>query len=314
MVFQSYALYPHMTVEKNLSFGPSVRRESKEETAKRIKDVASVLGIDHLLRRRPSELSGGQRQRVALGRSMIRQPQLFLLDEPLSNLDAALRVQMRTELLRLHTLLPVTTVYVTHDQVEALTMGDRVAVFNRGDLLQIGTPQELYNRPRTVFVAEFIGSPKMHMVDGVAASVQRDSLTIRALDQTITVPASQAPTVTAGTELKVGIRPQDLRWVEERPARCTFTFPISVEVVEHTGAEMFVTGVGAQEQRVMGCVHRSAAVEVGATAEFALDPADLHIFDSASGERIALTPQEVTESDHTTAVSESGTANVATQI
>jgi len=187
MVFQSYALYPHMSIEKNLAFGPSVRHEPKQQTEKRIQEVAEVLGIDHLLKRRPSALSGGQRQRVALGRAMIRQPQLFLLDEPLSNLDAALRVQMRIELLRLHKLLPVTTAYVTHDQVEAMTMGDRVAVFNQGQLLQIGPPDELYNCPTNLFVAGFIGSPKINLVDGELAGIDGDAVTVRFLDQVVTI-------------------------------------------------------------------------------------------------------------------------------
>jgi multiple sugar transport system ATP-binding protein len=286
MVFQSYALYPHLTIYKNLAFGPSVRREPKSQTKERIQQVAEVLGIDHLLNRRPNELSGGQRQRVALGRAMIRQPQLFLLDEPLSNLDAALRVQMRTELLRLHKLLPVTTVYVTHDQVEALTMGDRVAVFNLGELLQIGTPDELYNAPNDLFVAGFIGSPKMNMLHAELAGSDGGGVTVRVLDQSVTVRGRRTvPTAAAGDELKAGIRPHDLHWAEEAPLRCTVKLPVTVEITEHTGSEMFVSGTH-KDVRLMGRLHRSSGVAVGDQLELAFDPADLHLFNAVSGETV----------------------------
>jgi multiple sugar transport system ATP-binding protein len=287
MVFQSYALYPHMTVYKNLAFGPSVRHESKRETKERIQQVAEVLGIDHLLSRRPNELSGGQRQRVALGRALIRQPRLFLLDEPLSNLDAALRVQMRTELLRLHKLLPVTTVYVTHDQVEALTMGDRIAVFNMGELLQIGAPDELYNAPANVFVAEFIGSPKMNMLSARLAGIDGDTMSVNVLDRTVTVPERQCvPTAAAGDELKAGIRPHDLHWAAEAPSRCSFKLPVTVDIVEHTGSEMFVQGIFGQDVRLMGRLQRSTEVAIGDTIELAFDPSDLHLFNAESGETL----------------------------
>ena len=289
MVFQSYALYPHMTVYKNLAFGPSVRREPKEKVRERINEVAEVLEVAHLLDRRPSELSGGQRQRIALGRAMIRQPQLFLLDEPLSSLDAALRVQMRTELLRLHKLIPVTTVYVTHDQVEALTMGDRVAVLNEGELLQIGSPDELYNAPRTRFVAEFIGSPKINLVDGVLEGVDGTTLTAQFLDQTVTIPDRSLVRTSKKARpknLKVGIRPHDLHWDVEAPPRCSEKLPVTIELLEHTGSEMFVVGVGANNVRVTGRVHRSAELSVGGRVSFAFDPSDLHLFDAESDETI----------------------------
>lgn len=287
MVFQSYALYPHMTVHKNLSFGPSVRREPKKHTEERIQSVAEVLGLDHLLHRRPSELSGGQRQRVALGRAMIRQPQLFLLDEPLSNLDAALRVQMRTELLRLHKLLPVTTVYVTHDQIEALTMGDRLAVFDHGQLLQIGSPDQLYDNPSTVFVAEFIGSPKINMVDAELAGVDGDSVTVHALDQLVTIRGRRLIAgLTAGTKLKVGVRPHDLHWSTESPARCTVQIPVTVDLIEHNGSELFVVGGVGQEKGLMARFHRASQIAVGDRVSFALDPADLHVFAVDSGDTI----------------------------
>jgi multiple sugar transport system ATP-binding protein len=287
MVFQSYALYPHMSVYKNLAFGPSVRREAKSATKERIQQVAETLGIDHLLGRRPSELSGGQRQRVALGRAMIRQPRLFLLDEPLSNLDAALRVQMRTELLRLHKLLPVTTVYVTHDQVEALTMGDRVAVFNLGELLQIGSPNELYNAPSNLFVAEFIGSPKMNIVAAQLAGTDSGKATVRVLDQTVTVPERYGvATAAVGDELKAGIRPHDLHLAAEAPARCTVGIRVTVDIVEHTGTEIFVQGAFGEGLRLTGRLHQSTSVAVGDAIQFAFDPADLHLFDAESGETV----------------------------
>jgi multiple sugar transport system ATP-binding protein len=273
-------------VYKNLAFGPSVRRESKSQTKQRIQQVAEVLGIDHLLRRRPSELSGGQRQRVALGRAMIRQPKLFLLDEPLSNLDAALRVQMRTELARLHKLLPVTTVYVTHDQVEALTMGDRVAVFNLGELLQIGSPDDLYNAPNSLFVAEFIGSPKINLLPAELAGLEADSVTVRFLDRTVTARRQSVPGASIGDDLKLGIRPHDLHWAVEAPLRCTEKLPVTVDIIEHTGSEMFVSGTFGADVRLMGRLHRSAAVAAGDAIELALDPADLHLFNAASGETI----------------------------
>src|SRR6185295_4020969 len=174
MVFQNYALYPHMTVEQNLGFGLRLRKMQKDELKRRVQDVANILGLDPLMQRKPGELSGGQRQRVAMGRAMVREPQAFLMDEPLSNLDAKLRVQMRAELARLRDTLHTTTIYVTHDQVEAMTLGDRVAVMKDGLLQQIDTPQALYARPANLFVAAFIGSPPMNLVAAeVAGGVVR---------------------------------------------------------------------------------------------------------------------------------------------
>ena len=161
MVFQNYALYPHMSVYRNLAFGLRQRKTARAEVDRRVADISAMLGLDELLKRRPAQLSGGQRQRVAMGRALVREPKAFLLDEPLSNLDAKLRVQMRAELKRLHQQLNITTIYVTHDQVEAMTLGDRLAVMSAGKLLQVGTPQDVYERPTNVFVAHFIGSPPM---------------------------------------------------------------------------------------------------------------------------------------------------------
>ena len=168
MVFQNYALYPHMTVYKNLAFGLKQRKEPKDEIGRRVKEVAAMLGIEELLGRKPAQLSGGQRQRVAMGRALVREPRAFLLDEPLSNLDAKLRVQVRAELKRLHRRLGITTIYVTHDQVEAMTLGDRIVVMSGGEVQQVGAPQDVYDRPANIFVAGFIGSPPMNLLRGTA--------------------------------------------------------------------------------------------------------------------------------------------------
>ena len=287
MVFQSYALYPHMTVYKNLAFGPTVRHEPRRELRARVEEVAEVLGIGGLLNRRPSELSGGQRQRVALGRSLMRKPQLFLLDEPLSNLDAALRVQMRTELIRLHNLLPVTTVYVTHDQVEALTMGDRVAVFHDGQLLQVGTPDDLYDNPSTRFVASFLGSPTMNLVPGVLVSGSEQDVRVRCLDQDLVVRGRQLrPDAESGAPVTVGVRPHDLYWGGEAPERCSVRLAGVVELVEHTGTELFASVSIGTDTRLMARLHRSVRVARGDRIDLAFDPGDLHVFADTSGDSI----------------------------
>ena len=182
MVFQNYALYPHMTVYKNLAFGLKQRKEPKEEIGRRVKEVAAMLGLEELLGRKPAQLSGGQRQRVAMGRALVREPRAFLLDEPLSNLDAKLRVQVRAELKRLHRRLGITTIYVTHDQVEAMTLGDRIVVMSGGELQQVGAPQDVYDRPANIFVAGFIGSPPMNLLRGTAVGgrITAGDLTLRA--------------------------------------------------------------------------------------------------------------------------------------
>jgi multiple sugar transport system ATP-binding protein len=243
MVFQSYALYPNMTVYKNLAFGPKVRHEPKGNLDQRIHEVANLLGIDHLLSRAPAALSGGQRQRVALGRALIREPELFLMDEPLSNLDAALRVQMRAELIRLHKRLEsTTTVYVTHDQVEALTMGDRIAVLKDGVLLQVDTANDLYEYPETVFVGEFIGSPKMNILPG-SLEVADGVVTLSCLG--IRTPLSQQmggrldASFVPGPVL-VGIRPHDLHLAGEAASESPLV-PGVIDICEHTGTELFAT-------------------------------------------------------------------------
>ena len=215
MVFQNYALYPHMTVEQNLGFGLKLRKMPKPEAKQRVAAASKILGLEPLMQRKPAELSGGQRQRVAIGRAMVREPMAFLMDEPLSNLDAKLRVQMRAELARLHERLATTTVYVTHDQVEAMTLGQRVAVLKDGILQQVDTPQHLYNHPANLFVAAFIGSPPMNLVE---ADVADRSLAFGGF--TLPVPADAGLEPYHGRRLILGIRPSDLEdcdvWHNER--------------------------------------------------------------------------------------------------
>src|SRR5881409_625098 len=199
MVFQNYALYPHMTVYRNLAFGLKERKTPKPEIERRVREASAILGLDQLLKRRPAQLSGGQRQRVAMGRALVREPKAFLLDEPLSNLDAKLRVQMRAELKRIHQRLGITTVYVTHDQVEAMTLGDRIVVMSGGKALQIGRPQDVYRRPANLFVAGFIGSPPMNLLRGRAAD---GKLVVG--DLTLPWEAATPP------DVAVGLRPEDL--------------------------------------------------------------------------------------------------------
>ena len=281
MVFQSYALYPNMSVYKNLAFGPKVRKEPKADLEERINKVADLLGIKALLKRSPSALSGGQRQRVALGRALIREPKLFLMDEPLSNLDAALRVQMRAELIRLHSrLVDTTTVYVTHDQVEALTMGDRVAVLKDGILLQVDSPNDLYEFPSTVFVGEFIGSPKMNIVPGsLEISDGRayiDCLGARA-ELAVELAKRLDPAATNGPVL-VGIRPHDLHAVGESDINET-TLSGLVDICEHTGTEIFAT-IDHSEQKLIARLPRSPMPVQGETIQFAFNRDHLYLFDA----------------------------------
>jgi multiple sugar transport system ATP-binding protein len=229
MVFQNYALYPHMTVDKNLGFGLRRRHTPREDVRQRVDEISEMLGLQDLLRRRPGQLSGGQRQRVAMGRALVREPEVFLLDEPLSNLDAKLRVQMRSELKRLHDRIGVTTIYVTHDQVEAITLGERIAVLSEGVLQQVGPPQDVYDHPANVFVAGFIGSPPMNLLKGNAAGGRIAVGEVEFVDR-------QVP----DGEVLVGIRPEGLHPVGEGfdgPV-----FEVSVEIVEPLGDEVLVHG------------------------------------------------------------------------
>ena len=289
MVFQSYALYPHMNVYDNLAFGMRARGAAGTLVDTRVKETAEVLGLGQLLKRRPSELSGGQRQRVALGRALIRQPSVFLMDEPLSNLDAGLRVQMRAELSRLHDRFRVTTMYVTHDQVEAMTMGDRIAVMNSGRLQQVDVPETLYDSPANLFVAGFIGSPRMNFVPGKITRLEGKPA-VEFLGVTVPLSASSRLISEASDgEVTVGIRPEDLMWRPVAGPDCTLTLPAEVDVVEPMGHEAYVTALCAGATVTSRFPPRSG-VRTRERVELALNPARLHLFDSQSGESILERP------------------------
>ena len=231
MVFQNYALYPHLNVADNIAFGLRIRKVPKAEIAKSVSDVAAILGLTEYLERRPADLSGGQRQRVAMGRAIVRHPKVFLFDEPLSNLDAKLRTQMRAEIKRLHKRLNATSVYVTHDQVEAMTLADRIVVMNDGIIEQIGTPMELFNHPANQFVAGFIGSPPMNQLSGVV-NTSDSGLHVQVKDVSFRLPADM--NVETGQPVVVGIRPEHLTL---RPNGDSSTIPISLDLVETLGSE-----------------------------------------------------------------------------
>jgi multiple sugar transport system ATP-binding protein len=241
MVFQNYALYPHMTVHENMAFSLEMRKRPKDEIKKRVREAAEILGIENLLARKPKQLSGGQRQRVAVGRAIVRKPEVFLFDEPLSNLDAKLRVQMRVELKKLHERLATTAVYVTHDQVEAMTMGDRIVVMKDGLIQQVGGPLELYNTPANQFVGGFLGSPAMNFFEAELVG-SGDSLGLQTDGFKIDLPPERTKLIEGYAEKKVmvGIRPEDLLIAKDHiPGK---TIPLTVEVVEPIGSETYVFG------------------------------------------------------------------------
>ncbi len=288
MVFQSYALYPHLTVRDNLAFGLKVRKFPKPEIARRVDEVAKVLELSLLLERLPKELSGGQRQRVAMGRAMVRRPKAFLFDEPLSNLDAALRSQMRVEIKRLHRELGATMVYVTHDQVEAMTLADRIALLHRGVLQQVGRPDELYDRPANTFVAGFIGSPSMNLLDGVlsgepgAPAVRGPGLLVPLL------PGSLPADLEAGRRVKVGVRPHDLAIADIRVATTGDGFQGQLEVLEPLGWEVHLH-VRGEFGPLVARVERQALPTPfgpGNAVRLVVDPTKVHLFDAETGGRI----------------------------
>jgi multiple sugar transport system ATP-binding protein len=256
MVFQSYALYPHMTVAKNLAFPLERRHMKRADITRRVAEVSGMLGLDELLRRKPSQLSGGQRQRVAMGRALAREPAVFLLDEPLSNLDAKLRSELRAELKRLHAQVGTTMIFVTHDQVEAMTLGDRIAVLDRGRLQQFSTPDEVYRRPANLFVARFVGSPTMNVLPGPAVGLREGVV--------------------------AGIRPEALRPAAE--VEGGIAVDVVAEVVEPLGSDVYVHGRHGSDP-VVARLPGSAQVAPGQRLELAVSRADLHVFDAAGGER-----------------------------
>jgi multiple sugar transport system ATP-binding protein len=279
MVFQNYALYPHMTVYDNMAFGLKMRKFPKAEIQKRVQDAAEILGIQELLKRKPRQLSGGQRQRVAVGRAIVRHPQVFLFDEPLSNLDAKLRVQMRVELKRLHDRLETTAIYVTHDQVEAMTLGDRVVVMKDGWIQQVGEPMELYSRPANKFVAGFIGSPAMNFAD---VTITETDGTVWAENPgfRVGVPASQATRMRAykGQHVIFGMRPEDLHLASGGDA-AEHTFNTTVDVVEPLGSEILLD-VKAGTSSMVARVEPTVRVKVHDPVRLAVDPERLHFFDT----------------------------------
>jgi multiple sugar transport system ATP-binding protein len=283
MVFQNYALYPHMTAYENMSFGLRLRKFSKAEIRARVENAARILDITDLLDRRPKALSGGQRQRVAMGRAIVRNPKVFLFDEPLSNLDAKLRVQMRTEIKRVHQKVKTTTVYVTHDQVEAMTLADRVVVMNHGRIEQVGAPQELYHNPKTRFVAGFIGSPAMNFIP-CRLEQNGAGLKVRVSDTiTLPVPETRAPRYRAfaGRDLVLGLRPEHLTEPRRTERAEATEFAITVDVVEPLGMEtmVFFTVNG---QEVCARVDPAAARGPGEQMRLAANVEHMHLFDPAT--------------------------------
>src|SRR5581483_8788138 len=286
MVFQNYALYPHMTTFENMAFGLKLRKFSKDEIRRRVDNAARILDITELLDRRPKALSGGQRQRVAMGRAIVRNPKVFLFDEPLSNLDAKLRVQMRTEIKRVHQKVKTTTVYVTHDQVEAMTLADRVVVMNNGIIEQIGPPQELYHSPKTRFVAGFIGSPAMNFIP-CRLENNGERLSV-CLSDTISLPVPSARNaryrVLLGKELILGLRPEHITEPRHNGASGDSTFSVTLDVVEPMGMEtmVFFTINGTE---YCGRVDPAAAenASAGSTMKLHANMDHMHLIDPASG-------------------------------
>ena len=271
MVFQNYALYPHMTVRQNLAYGLKNRNTPKDEIERRIGEAADALEITPYLDRKPRQLSGGQRQRVAMGRAIVREPAAFLFDEPLSNLDAKLRTQMRVEIKRLQRSLSTTSVYVTHDQMEAMTLADRLVVLNAGRIEQVGTPIELYERPATTFVATFIGSPSMNLLDGLQQA-----------DAGIVLAPESGP---AGRVATVGVRPEDLAIVEGENRGHALSIRATVEAIELVGAESYVHARTDAGIPILFRVQGRTQLPIGSSVTVGADAAALHLFDS-QGDRI----------------------------
>ncbi len=290
MVFQNYALYPHMTVYDNMAFGLKLRRVSKPEIKQRVDRAAAILGLEELLRRKPKALSGGQRQRVAMGRAIVRKPSVFLFDEPLSNLDAKMRVEMRREILQLHRQVATTMIYVTHDQVEAMTLGNRICVMNEGVVEQVGRPATIFDHPASLFVARFIGTPPMNIFDGrlvqEGGALLFDGGAIR-----VPLPSDKADMVAAyaGKEVCLGIRARALRLVQDSGA-VACSFGGQVEVSEMLGEEVLVH-IAAGRHRFVASIHPHEAAELGNEAvHFAPHLRSIHLFDAESGRNLTLPP------------------------
>lgn len=277
MVFQDYALYPHMTVADNMSFGLKMRGMEEGEISRRVENAANVLKITDFLQRRPAQLSGGQRQRVAMGRAIVREPAAFLFDEPLSNLDASLRVEMRLEIAKLHNQMKATTVYVTHDQVEAMTLADRIAVMNAGVVEQIGTPLDLYRKPGSLFVARFIGSPTMNTIE--ASFV--DNNTIRVLGRPVSGVEKNSDYTTANA-VTLGIRPEDLTICSPEDA----WFSGEIAVAERLGSQTYVYVEIGDTRMLTAELPRGDDVTVGEKIHLRGNPGAIHLFDKSTGRRL----------------------------
>ncbi|WP_019537098.1 ABC transporter ATP-binding protein [Paenibacillus ginsengihumi] len=292
MVFQSYALYPHMNVYQNMAFGLKLRKFKKADIDARVREAARILDIEHLLDRKPKALSGGQRQRVALGRAIVREPQVFLMDEPLSNLDAKLRVQMRAEISKLHKRLETTVIYVTHDQTEAMTMGDRIVVMDKGIIQQAATPEEIYNHPVNMFVAGFIGSPSMNFINGGFVD-KGGSLYFQTTGISVEVPEGKAKILRdkgyANKEVVLGVRPEDFHeeaiFLEASPNTIVNAH---IEVAENLGHEMFLYLNGIGNQSVVARVDGRAGMKEGTNVKLAVDMNKVHFFDKETTESILV--------------------------
>jgi multiple sugar transport system ATP-binding protein len=293
MVFQSYALYPHMTVYDNMAFGLTLRKVPKEEMRKRVEEAARILGIEGLLKRKPRALSGGQRQRVALGRAIVRDPAVFLFDEPLSNLDAKLRVQTRAEISKLHLRLGTTFIYVTHDQVEAMTMATRIVVMNLGTIQQVGTPQELYDRPRNLFVAGFIGSPAMNFFDGtVVQEVGALAIDLGSFKLPVAKEKEAQLLRYLGKNVVLGIRPENIHSADFTPMGIRgFKAEAEVEVTESLGNEEILY-LSRDSRQFLARVDPRTDARPGQTIRVAMDIERLHTFDPETGESIGLPAAE----------------------
>ena len=286
MVFQNYALYPHMTVYDNMAFGLKLRKVPKDEIDKAVKEAAKILDLSHLLDRKPKALSGGQRQRVAMGRAIVRSPKVFLMDEPLSNLDAKLRVQMRTEIAKLHQRLGTTIIYVTHDQTEAMTLGSRIVVMKDGIVQQIDSPQNLYDNPANLFVAGFMGSPQMNFIDAVA-EVAGGKAFLKVADQKIELPADKAKAIIDGgyngKTVILGIRPEN---IIETKGEAPYNFVSTVNVYELLGAEVFLY-FDLEGSNITARVEPTTKVRPGDTVSYTFDTKKIHIFDKETEKVIA---------------------------
>ncbi len=294
MVFQSYALYPHMTVYDNMAFGLKLRKTPKDEIDRRVQEAAKILGITQLLDRKPKQMSGGQRQRVALGRAIVRDPAVFLLDEPLSNLDAKLRVQTRAEISKLHQRLGTTFIYVTHDQVEALTMADRIAVMRDGVLQQADTPQRLYDHPGNVFVAGFIGSPSMNFFSGTITGTL-DEMYVDSGAVRLRLPQAEVEQLgqeSIGREMIFGVRPEDVHHPQYKPPGVNEQLiEATVDVTELMGNEIFVYLIAGEDQSFIARVDPRADVRTGDKVQMSFNADKIHIFDRTTEKNLA-TPKE----------------------